>query len=67
MRAPGVIANGGYHANSYGSEDIYQYYFRCGSAIIPTIRVKCPLGSNNIEAFKEHAGGNTLCIWVFII
>ena len=65
MRAPAVLTNRAYHANSYASEDIYQYSFRCGSNIIPPNRVKTPLTQNNIEAFEElkksfHAGGNTL-------
>ena len=65
MRAPGVLTSTTQHANSYASEDIYQYSFRVGSHIIPPNRVKCPLGQNNIEAFEElkkafHAGGNTL-------
>ena len=65
MRAPGVLTNANYHANSYASEHISQYSFRVGSSIIPPNRVKCPIGENNIEAFEElkkafHAGGNTL-------
>ena len=52
------------YQKSYGSQDIYQYSFRCGSKIIPPNRVKCPLTQNNIQAFEElkkafHAGRNT--------
>ena len=65
MRLPTVLTTNNNYLNSYGSEDIYQYSFRCGSKIIPPNRVKCPLTQNNIEAFEElkksfHAGGNTL-------
>ena len=65
MRLPAVLTTNNNYQNSYGSQDIYQYSFRCGSKIIPPNRVKCPLTQNNIQAFEElkkafHAGGNTL-------
>ena len=65
MRLPSVLTTNSYYQNIYGSQDIYQYSFRCGSKVIPPNRVKCPLTQNNIQAFEElkkafHAGGNTL-------
>ena len=70
MRLNTVLTNYEAYLNSYGSQDIYLYSFRCGSKIIPPNRIKCPDagGTNagqNIEAFEElkrsfHAGGNTL-------
>jgi len=65
MRNPNVLNNNGYHLNSYGSQNIYQFSLRCGSRIIPPNRVKCPQVQNNIEAFEElkksfHSGGNCL-------
>ena len=65
MRLPAVLTTNNNYQNSYGSQDIYQYSFRCGSKIIPPNRVKCPLTQNNIQAFEElkrsfQASGNTL-------
>ena len=42
-----------YQANSYASEDIYQYSCRCGSTTAPPDCVIYPLSQNNIEAFEE--------------
>ena len=62
MRAPGVLTSTTQHANSYASEDLYQYSFRVGSNIIPPNRVKCPLGQNNIEAFEELKKASMLVV-----
>ena len=65
MHLPSVLTTNNNYQNSFGSQDIYQYSFRCDSKIIPPNRIKYPTTQNNIQAFEElkkafHAGGNTL-------
>ena len=38
---------------SYASEEIYQYSFRCGSKIISTNQVKCPLTQIILKLMKN--------------
>ena len=66
MRLPSVLTTNNNYQNSYGSQDIYQYSFRCGSKIIPPNRIKCPPTQNNspptqfIMSQKSSKGLSTL-------
>ena len=65
MKAASILNNNAYYLNTFCSEDISQYSFRLGSAIIPPNRVRVPLTKNNFEVFEElkksfHAGGGAL-------